>query len=103
MFFGLFGITNRLSLSIRLRVWKLIIQASSLIGPNICAAIIDNTGNQWNAFIFLYASSAFLKAHPDAQIRSLYLRCAGHLDLRQYGEGSCSSYRLLDSGTWYDF
>jgi hypothetical protein len=32
------GITNR---------------ASSLVGPNVCSAIIDNTGNSWNAFIFL--------------------------------------------------
>jgi MFS-type transporter involved in bile tolerance (Atg22 family) len=38
MFYGLFGITNR---------------ASSLIGPNVCAAIINTTGNQWSAFIFL--------------------------------------------------
>lgn len=39
MFFGLFGITNR---------------ASSLIGPNVCAAIVDRTGNQWDSFIFLF-------------------------------------------------
>lgn len=39
MFFGLFGITNR---------------ASSLIGPNVCAAIINRTGNSWDAFIFLF-------------------------------------------------
>lgn len=39
MFFGLFGITNR---------------ASSLIGPNVCAAIVDRTGNQWSSFIFLF-------------------------------------------------
>ena len=39
VFFGLFGITNR---------------ASSLIGPNICAAIINRTGNSWDAFIFLF-------------------------------------------------
>ncbi|KLT41595.1 MFS general substrate transporter [Cutaneotrichosporon oleaginosum] len=39
MFFGLFGITNR---------------ASSLVGPYVCAAIVDTSGNQWNAFIFLF-------------------------------------------------
>ncbi|ORY20995.1 MFS general substrate transporter [Naematelia encephala] len=39
MFFGLFGITNR---------------ASSLIGPNVCSAIINRTGNSWDAFIFLF-------------------------------------------------
>jgi len=39
VFFGLFGITNR---------------ASSLIGPNVCAAIINQTGNSWDAFIFLF-------------------------------------------------
>lgn len=38
MFYGLFGITNR---------------ASSLVGPNVCAAIINKTGNNWDAFIFL--------------------------------------------------
>ncbi|RSH90427.1 hypothetical protein EHS25_001032 [Saitozyma podzolica] len=43
MFFGLFGITNR---------------ASSLVGPNVCSAIIDNTGNSWNAFIFLFCLCA---------------------------------------------
>ncbi len=40
MFFGLFGITNR---------------ASSLVGPYVCAAIVDASGNQWNTFIFLFA------------------------------------------------
>lgn len=39
MFFGLFGITNR---------------ASSLVGPYVCAAIVDASGNQWSAFIFLF-------------------------------------------------
>ncbi len=39
VFFGLFGITNR---------------ASSLIGPNVCSAIINRTGNSWDAFIFLF-------------------------------------------------
>lgn len=39
VFFGLFGITNR---------------ASSLIGPNVCAAIIDSSGNEWHPFIFLF-------------------------------------------------
>ncbi|ORX35478.1 autophagy-related protein 22-like protein [Kockovaella imperatae] len=43
MFFGLFGITNRVS---------------SLIGPNVCAAIIDRTNNSWDAFAFLFALSA---------------------------------------------
>ncbi|GMK57198.1 hypothetical protein CspeluHIS016_0400320 [Cutaneotrichosporon spelunceum] len=40
MFFGLFGITNR---------------ASSLVGPYVCAAIVDASGNQWSAFVFLFA------------------------------------------------
>ena len=35
---GLYGIFNRVS---------------SLVGPNICAAIIARTGNTWHAFIFL--------------------------------------------------
>ncbi|KAH8892866.1 hypothetical protein GQ53DRAFT_718477 [Thozetella sp. PMI_491] len=39
MFFGLFGITNR---------------ASSLVGPNVCAAIIARNNNNWEAFIFLF-------------------------------------------------
>ncbi|ORY22173.1 autophagy-related protein 22-like protein [Naematelia encephala] len=39
MFFGLFGITNRVS---------------SLVGPNVCSAIINRTGNNWSAFIFLF-------------------------------------------------
>ncbi|BEI94068.1 uncharacterized protein CcaverHIS019_0605270 [Cutaneotrichosporon cavernicola] len=39
MFFGLFGITNR---------------ASSLVGPYVCAAIVDASGTQWIAFIFLF-------------------------------------------------
>ena len=38
VFFGLFGITNR---------------ASSLIGPNVVAAIINKTGNSWMGFPFL--------------------------------------------------
>lgn len=38
MWFGLFGLTNR---------------ASSLIGPNVCAAIIERTGNDWAPFAFL--------------------------------------------------
>ena len=40
MFFGLFGITNRVS---------------SLVGPNVCAAIIEKTNNSWMAFTFLFA------------------------------------------------
>lgn len=40
MFFGLFGITNR---------------ASSIIGPNVIQAIIDNTNNNWTGFPFLFA------------------------------------------------
>lgn len=39
MWFGLFGITNR---------------ASSLVGPNVCAAIIDRTGNNRTPFVFLF-------------------------------------------------
>lgn len=38
MWFGLFGLTNR---------------ASSLIGPNVCAAIIERTGKDWAPFAFL--------------------------------------------------
>ncbi|KAK7561016.1 hypothetical protein IWX47DRAFT_889115 [Phyllosticta citricarpa] len=40
MFFGLFGITNR---------------ASSIIGPNVVQAIINNTNNNWMGFPFLVA------------------------------------------------
>ncbi|KAK7470043.1 hypothetical protein VKT23_001480 [Stygiomarasmius scandens] len=40
MFFGLFGLSNR---------------ASSMIGPNVIQAIIDNTGNNWMGFPFLFA------------------------------------------------
>lgn len=40
MFFGLFGITNR---------------ASSIIGPNVVQAIINNTNNNWMGFPFLFA------------------------------------------------
>ena len=43
MFFGLFGITNR---------------ASSLIGPNVVAAISNATGNEWKGFPFLFAICA---------------------------------------------
>ncbi|KAI0921003.1 hypothetical protein AcV5_001263 [Taiwanofungus camphoratus] len=40
MFFGLFGLSNR---------------ASSMIGPNVVQAIIDNTGDNWKGFPFLFA------------------------------------------------
>ncbi|KAK9850858.1 hypothetical protein MYU51_011459 [Penicillium brevicompactum] len=40
MFFALFGITNR---------------ASSIIGPNVIQAIINNTRNSWMGFPFLFA------------------------------------------------
>ncbi|KAI0039198.1 MFS general substrate transporter [Auriscalpium vulgare] len=40
MFFGLFGLSNR---------------ASSMIGPNVIQAIIDNTGDNWKGFPFLFA------------------------------------------------
>lgn len=40
MFFGLFGITNR---------------ASSIIGPNVVQATINNTNNNWMGFPFLFA------------------------------------------------
>ncbi|RDW59791.1 autophagy-related protein [Coleophoma cylindrospora] len=43
MFFGLFGITNR---------------ASSIIGPNVIQAIINNTNNNWMGFPFLFAICA---------------------------------------------
>ncbi|KZT55433.1 hypothetical protein CALCODRAFT_437229 [Calocera cornea HHB12733] len=40
MYFGLFGLSNR---------------ASSMIGPNVIQAIINNTGNNWDGFPFLFA------------------------------------------------
>ena len=40
MFFGLFGLSNR---------------ASSMIGPNVIQAIIDDTNNNWKGFPFLFA------------------------------------------------
>ncbi|KAH9833644.1 MFS general substrate transporter [Rhodofomes roseus] len=40
MFFGLFGLSNR---------------ASSMIGPNVIQAIINNTQNNWMGFPFLFA------------------------------------------------
>ncbi|KAH9859005.1 autophagy-related protein 22-like protein, partial [Lenzites betulinus] len=40
MFFGLFGLSNR---------------ASSLIGPNVVQAIIDQSGDNWKGFPFLFA------------------------------------------------
>ena len=40
MFFGLFGLSNR---------------ASSMIGPNVIQAIIDNSGDNWKGFPFLFA------------------------------------------------
>ncbi|KAJ5694825.1 hypothetical protein N7536_005237 [Penicillium majusculum] len=43
MFFALFGITNR---------------ASSIIGPNVIQAIINNTHNNWMGFPFLFAICA---------------------------------------------
>lgn len=43
MFFGLFGLSNR---------------ASSMIGPNVIQAIIDNSGNNWMGFPFLFALCA---------------------------------------------
>ncbi|KAF8261780.1 vacuole effluxer Atg22 like-domain-containing protein [Lactarius quietus] len=43
MFFGLFGLSNR---------------ASSMIGPNVIQAVIDNTGNNWDGFPFLFALCA---------------------------------------------
>lgn len=44
MFFGLFGLSNR---------------ASSIIGPNVIQAIIDNAdGNNWMGFPFLFAMAA---------------------------------------------
>ncbi|KGO44206.1 Major facilitator superfamily domain, general substrate transporter [Penicillium expansum] len=43
MFFALFGITNR---------------ASSIIGPNVIQAIINNTDNNWMGFPFLFAICA---------------------------------------------
>ncbi|KAH9947214.1 MFS general substrate transporter [Amylocystis lapponica] len=43
MFFGLFGLSNR---------------ASSMIGPNVVQAIVDNTGDNWKGFPFLFALCA---------------------------------------------
>ncbi|KAF8512989.1 autophagy-related protein 22-like protein [Gautieria morchelliformis] len=43
MFFGLFGLSNR---------------ASSMIGPNVIQAIINNTQNNWEGFPFLFALCA---------------------------------------------
>ncbi|KAL6309818.1 MFS general substrate transporter [Sparassis latifolia] len=43
MFFGLFGLSNR---------------ASSMIGPNVVQAIIDDTGDNWKGFPFLFALCA---------------------------------------------
>ena len=43
MFFGLFGLSNR---------------ASSMIGPNVIQAIIDDTGDNWKGFPFLFALCA---------------------------------------------
>ncbi|KAI0923332.1 hypothetical protein AcV5_008912 [Taiwanofungus camphoratus] len=40
LFFGLFGLSNR---------------ASSMIGPNVVQAIINNTGDNWKGFSFLFA------------------------------------------------
>ncbi|THH07927.1 hypothetical protein EW146_g9161 [Bondarzewia mesenterica] len=40
MFFGLFGLSNR---------------ASSMIGPNVIQAIINNTGDNWKGFPFLFS------------------------------------------------
>jgi len=40
MFFGLFGLTNRVS---------------SILGPNVSQAIINKTGNTWQGFSFLFA------------------------------------------------
>jgi hypothetical protein len=39
-FFGLFGLSNR---------------ASSIIGPNVIQAVINNSGNNWDGFPFLFA------------------------------------------------
>ena len=38
-FFGLFGLSNR---------------ASSMIGPNVIQSIINQTGNNWQGFPFLF-------------------------------------------------
>lgn len=43
MFFGLFGLSNR---------------ASSMIGPNVIQAIIDESGSNWMGFPFLFALCA---------------------------------------------
>lgn len=39
-FFGLFGLSNR---------------ASSMIGPNVIQSIINQSGNNWSGFPFLFA------------------------------------------------
>jgi hypothetical protein len=55
MFFGLFvGVTAvRYGIADATPLQGITNRASSLVGPNVCSAIIDNTGNSWNAFIFL--------------------------------------------------
>jgi hypothetical protein len=55
MFFALFGITNR---AVRTHLFynlsSLTVQ-SSIIGPNVIQAIINNTRNNWMGFPFLFA------------------------------------------------
>lgn len=57
MFFALFGITNRaVSHSATDQQIRLIfVSQSSIIGPNVIQAIINDTNNNWMGFPFLFA------------------------------------------------
>lgn len=59
MFFALFGITNRaVSTTSDLSRSSLTTQQSSIIGPNVIQAIINDTNNNWMGFPFLFAVCA---------------------------------------------
>lgn len=64
MFFALFGITNRavswapLLPTLDHCQWLTIRLQSSIIGPNVIQAIINNTQNNWMGFPFLFAICA---------------------------------------------
>lgn len=55
MFFALFGITNRAVRSNSLASSSPLICQSSIIGPNVIQAIINNTRDNWMGFPFLFA------------------------------------------------
>lgn len=59
MFFALFGITNRAaSTTSDLSRSSLTTRQSSIIGPNVIQAIINDTNNNWMGFPFLFAVCA---------------------------------------------